>query len=126
MELGASKRTSSAEPLSRRSKNESKNESKQSAARTRAGLVDATVYDFERLERAVSMLAAQHAQATNENALLRDEAALRESRISELEAKLKAAEDRRQAVLGRIDALMTEFDRLETLPADSHQDPHGV
>ena len=136
MELGASKRTSPAKPLSRpSSQSNSKHDSsqprsrseagEQQSTRARTGLVDATVYDFERLERAVDSLAEQHEQVKHENVLLRDEAELREARIGELEAKLKAAEDRRQTVLGRIDALMTELDRLDDLSVEPIGDPDG-
>jgi chromosome segregation ATPase len=132
MELRASKRTSPAKPLSPQPSGKQSKQSTskrdsggQQSTRGRPGLVDATVYDFERLERAVASLAEQHEQAKRENARLRNEAELREARVGELEAKLKAAEDRRQAVLGRIDALMSELDRLDGLSVDSHGDSEG-
>ncbi len=125
MGLRASKRTSAADqtsPPSNSSQSNSHSGSKRApqpdrsatddvgGADRKSTLVDASVYDFERLERAVRSLALEHERAKLENAALRRAASLREARIAELEKKLASADQRRLSVLERIDSLMASFD----------------
>jgi hypothetical protein len=132
MGLRASKRTSTAERMPSPSKSTSKpasnsqtSASASAASATKAahsansagasdqpGLVDATVYDFERLERAIAALADEHERTKLENLALRRATTLREARIAELEGKLRMADERRLSVLDQIDAMMTGLDAL--------------
>jgi chromosome segregation ATPase len=77
------------------------------------GLVDATQYDFERLERAVSELATSHDVLHRENATLREHLEERDGRLQRLEGELASADERRHQIAARLDALIEELDRLD-------------
>lgn len=79
----------------------------------RPELVDATRYDFDRLERAVSELAHQHALMQDENAALQTRLALRDATIQELESELEVLGRRRAAAIERVNRLVAELDRLD-------------
>jgi chromosome segregation ATPase len=79
----------------------------------KAALVDATRYDFERLERALAQLVEQQAQLLVENDTLREQVEDRELRIHRLESELDESNSRRHKAMERLDALITELDRLD-------------
>ena len=70
-------------------------------------------YDFERLERVVSELAAAYRHQRAENAGLRRELERRSQRIRALDGKLLEANQKRQDVVKRIDELIAQIDHLD-------------
>jgi len=72
-----------------------------------------STYDWERLERAVRMLAAQHATLRSELSSLRADLGVRNQRIRTLEAQLLDANQRRQDTSKRIDELIAQLDQLD-------------
>jgi hypothetical protein len=70
-------------------------------------------YDFERLERVVSELAAAYRRQRVENATLRREIQQRNQRIRFLDGKLLEANQKRQDVAKRIDELIGQIDQLD-------------
>ena len=80
----------------------------------RPELVDATRYDLDRLERAVSELAQQYAQMRDDNATLNASLDLRDARIQELESNLESLGQRRRTAIERVDRLVAELDRLDS------------
>ena len=72
-----------------------------------------TVYDFDRLERAVAALIAQHEQMQKESSDLRRALAGRDQRIEALEGQLLDANQRRQDTGKRIDELIAQLDQLD-------------
>lgn len=79
----------------------------------RPELVDATQYDFDRLERAVSDLARQQLELSETNEELRATLAQRDSAIEKLESEVDRLGKRRQAAVQRLDGLVEELDRLD-------------
>jgi septal ring factor EnvC (AmiA/AmiB activator) len=71
------------------------------------------VYDFDRLERAVSDLAEAHRRQRDENAVLRRKLEEQARRLRALEGQLLDANQRRQDVAKRIDELISQLDHLE-------------
>jgi|ETNmetMinimDraft_26_1059896.scaffolds.fasta_scaffold132857_1 hypothetical protein len=84
----------------------------------RPGLVDATIYDMDRLERVVVALTRQHRalqqQGDDREKLLEQ----REARICELEAKVEEFMNRRADALERLDRVIAELGRLEARAGD--------
>jgi hypothetical protein len=70
-------------------------------------------YDFERLEHAVSQLAAACRHQREENASLRRELEHRSQKIRALDSKLLVANQKRQDVAKRIDELISQIDQLD-------------
>jgi chromosome segregation ATPase len=70
-------------------------------------------FDFERLEKVVSELAASYRHQRAENATLRRELEQRSQRIRALDGKLLEANQKRQDVLKRIDELIAQIDQLD-------------
>lgn len=83
----------------------------------RPELVDASHYDFDRLERAVSDLARQHLELSDANEALRATLAEKDSVIQELESEIDRLGSRRQAAVQRLDGLVEELDRLDAVLA---------
>lgn len=81
----------------------------------RPGLVDATRYDLDRLERAIRQVLAQQQQLADENEALRRALHTREADVERLEGELSASRERREQALKRVDALIAELDRLDGL-----------
>jgi hypothetical protein len=79
----------------------------------RANLIDATQYDFERLERAVRLLSEQQQALLAENQALRDQLEDGERRVHRLESELDDSNGRRRKAMERMDALIRELDRLD-------------
>ena len=79
----------------------------------RPELVDATHYDFDRLERAITGLVSQQRTLLAENEMLRQKLGDRDAEVERLENELRAAIGRRKNALERIDALIDELDRLD-------------
>lgn len=112
MELGASRRALSREGSARDSE---PRETGESASRggERAGLVDATSYDFERLERAVGQLIEQQRLLLLENESLREKLRDRGQQVEQLEAELAESNGRREKAMERLDALIAELEVLD-------------
>ena len=70
-------------------------------------------YDWDRLERALSALAAQHEALRNEVRALRGDLGERNQRIRVLEAQLLEANQRRQDTCKRVDELIAQLDQLD-------------
>src|SRR5512134_1775822 len=70
-------------------------------------------YDWDRLERAVGALAAQHEALRNEVRALRLDVGERNQRIRSLEAQLLDANQRRQDTCKRVDELIAQLDALD-------------
>lgn len=117
MELGASRRALSRERRAadggRSDPSGARAETVQGRQGEKAALVDATRYDFERLERALAQLVEQQAQLLVENDTLREQVEDRELRIHRLESELDESNSRRHKAMERLDALITELDRLD-------------
>ena len=79
----------------------------------RPELVDATHYDFDRLERAVSDLARRQLELSDANESLLATLAEKDSLIQKLESEIDLQGKRRQAALQRLDGLVEELDRLD-------------
>ena len=73
----------------------------------------APVYDWNRLERAVGALAAQHEALRKEVRALRGDVGERNQRIRVLEAQLLEANQRRQDTCKRVDELIAQLDQLD-------------
>lgn len=69
--------------------------------------------EFDRLERAVSLLAERHGEALREVARLRERLEDREGRIRELDERVLDMNQRRQDVAKRIDDLVAQILLLE-------------
>ena len=81
---------------------------KDSRART-----DSSSYDWDRLERAVAALVAQHGALRTKIRALTLELAERDSRIRGLETQLLQANQRRSDTSKRIDELIAQLDELD-------------
>ena len=71
------------------------------------------VYDFKRLERAVSSLARAYRSAQEDKGALRRRVEEQNRHIRSLEGRLLEANQRRQDVAKRIDELVAQLDHLE-------------
>jgi septal ring factor EnvC (AmiA/AmiB activator) len=81
-----------------------------------AGIVAAesdAAYDFDRLERAITVLLDSTERLRHENRHLREQLASRAQRIQSLESELRQANQRRQDVAKRIDELIAQIDQLD-------------
>ena len=76
-------------------------------------------HDWDRLERAVGALAAQHEALRNEVRALRGDLGERNQRIRVLEAQLLEANQRRQDTCKRVDELIAQLDQLDAQLATS-------
>jgi chromosome segregation ATPase len=74
---------------------------------------DATMSDWERLEKAVLELADRYAALTRDNVELKAALRERDQRIAELEAQLRAGNQLRRDVAKRIDDLVGQIDQIE-------------
>ena len=72
-----------------------------------------SAYDWDRLERAVGTLSAQHEALRNEVRALRGDLGERNQRIRVLEAQLLEANQRRQDTCKRVDELIAQLDQLD-------------
>jgi chromosome segregation ATPase len=72
-----------------------------------------TLYDFERLERAVRALVERGDRLQAENQGLRAKLSARDRRIRRLDEKLLETNQRRQDALKRIDNLIAQLDLLD-------------
>jgi chromosome segregation ATPase len=70
-------------------------------------------YDFERLERAVAALVADHEHLRSDMAALRGELHEKNQRIRHLDAQVLEANQRRQDVGKHIDELIAQIDQLD-------------
>jgi chromosome segregation ATPase len=73
----------------------------------------ASAYDWDRLERAIGALVAQHEALRKELSELRSDLGERNHRIRVLETQLLEANQRRQDTTKRIDELIAQLDQLE-------------
>ncbi len=71
------------------------------------------LYDFDRLERAVSALASSQEQLRLENLDLRHKLSERERELRGLDAQLLDSNQRRQDAIKRIDDLIAQLDQLD-------------
>jgi len=78
-----------------------------------------TVYDWDRLERAVGVLVAQHESLRKELRAMRTDLGERNHRIRQLEAQLLEANQRRQDTCKRVDELIAQLDQLDAQLANS-------
>jgi chromosome segregation ATPase len=74
---------------------------------------DSSIYDWDRLERAVGALAAQHDALRSKIRALTLEIGERDSRIRGLEAQLLQGNQRRSDAYKRIDELIAQLDELD-------------
>jgi chromosome segregation ATPase len=74
---------------------------------------DSPAYDWDRLERAVGALVAQHDALRSKVRALTLELGERDSRIRGLEAQLLQANQRRSDTSKRIDELIAQLDELD-------------
>lgn len=72
-----------------------------------------SVYDFARLEAAVTALAAVCGDQREANAQLRNELEEQRRRIRVLEGQLLEANQKRQDVAKRVDELISQLDHLD-------------
>jgi chromosome segregation ATPase len=79
----------------------------------RPELIDATHYDFDRLEHVVARLLEQHRTLQQENEALRARLRARDGEVERLESELQTALERRKQAIERVDALLGELDRLD-------------
>jgi len=111
-------------PAARKSQATGQGASKSASARKKQGargavqelpadLAERPRHDFERLERAVVTLVDRHALLSKENLSLEARLQEREQRVKELEAELEEAGARRQRATERLDALISDLDRLD-------------
>lgn len=70
-------------------------------------------YDFDRLERVVKALVAEHRRLRGANAGLRDELRDRNAQLKTLEGRLLEANQKRQDVAKRIDELIAQIGELD-------------
>jgi chromosome segregation ATPase len=82
---------------------------------------DSSAYDWDRLERAVGALVAQHDVLRTKVHMLTLELGERDSRIRGLEAQLLQANQRRSDAYKRIDELIAQLDELDAQL--DHADP---
>ena len=71
------------------------------------------VYDFDRLESAISALVKSQGQLRDENAELRRQLEESHGRVRTLDSELLAANQRRQDAYKRIDELIAHLDQLD-------------
>lgn len=115
MTLGAS-RTATQRDARPNSAGAAKNADSPSAsedAGSRPELVDASKYDIDRLERAVTGLVFQQRALIEEQEGLRDQLAGRDREIERLENELRLADERRREALTRVESLIGDLDRLD-------------
>jgi len=74
---------------------------------------DASRFDFDRLERAVSFLLAEHERLSTEKAALLEELVERESRITSLEAKHDRERSKRAAAVEGVDKILARLEQLQ-------------
>jgi chromosome segregation ATPase len=127
MELGASRQARHPEQSTRRDGRGGASDATGAATTERAseagitdsdrhpGLVDATRYDLDRLERAIRQVLAQQQRLVDENESLRRRLQGRDAEVERLESELAASRQRREQALKRVDALIAELDRLDGL-----------
>lgn len=89
---------------------------------SRPELIDATQYDFDRLQRAIASLVAQQRALVEENEALRVGIVDRNAEVERLAAELRGAVERRKHALERVDALIDELDRLDSRLDDAMVD----
>jgi predicted nuclease with TOPRIM domain len=70
-------------------------------------------YDYPRLQRAVEALLDVHEQLRAENTELRAALASGDERVHDLEAALRDQQQRRAAAIARIDALVSQLEKLD-------------
>ena len=70
-------------------------------------------YDFERLERSVEYLLKDHERLSTEREALLAELIEREHRVTVLESKLAAADQRRASALESVDRILARLEVLE-------------
>ena len=87
------------------------------------GIRPSSAYDWDRLERAVGTLVAQHATLRKELSSLREDLGDRNRRIRILEAQLLEANQRRQDTSKRIDELIAQLDQLDVQLASAEPNP---
>ena len=74
---------------------------------------DASRFDFDRLERAVSFLLEEHERLSTEKGALLEELVERESRITSLEAKLEGERSRRASAVEGVDNILARLEQLQ-------------
>jgi chromosome segregation ATPase len=72
-----------------------------------------SVYDWDRLERAVRALVEKTESLQQQLQTLRDDAGKREARIRSLEVQILDANQRRQDTTKRLDELIAQLDQLD-------------
>jgi septal ring factor EnvC (AmiA/AmiB activator) len=72
-----------------------------------------SVYDFQRLERAVTALAEAHRRQCEQAGALRRKVEEKTRRIRSLEGQLLEANQRRQDVTKRVDEMIAQLDHLD-------------
>lgn len=70
-------------------------------------------FDFDRLERAVEFLLAEHQRLTSEHAELLEELVTREHRILSLEESLEQARTQRRRAAESVDKILNRIEQLQ-------------
>ena len=87
--------------------------SEKAAAASKPELVDATRYDFERLESVVTDLVLRHRALQDENSALREQIAGGLAREQQLEAELADLRARRERSRARLDKMLDDLGKME-------------
>ena len=74
---------------------------------------EASRFDFDRLERAVSFLIEEHQRLSSEKAALLEELVDREARITSLEAKLENERSLRSTAVEGVDKILARLEQLQ-------------
>ncbi|MCS5637395.1 MAG: cell division protein ZapB [Myxococcota bacterium] len=85
----------------------------EAAPASKPELFDATRYDFERLEAAVTDLVDRHRALQRENSALRQEIAERAARAQQLEAEVDELRSRRERSRARLDKMLADLGQME-------------
>ena len=74
---------------------------------------DAKRFDYERLERSIAFLIAEHERLSTEKAALLEELVDREARLTSLEAKLERERATRAAAVEGVDKILARLEQLQ-------------
>ena len=78
-----------------------------------AKVEESGLYDFERLERAVTFLLAEHERLSSEKAELLEELVKREQRLTALESQLSTERERRTTAVEGVDKILGRLEQLK-------------
>lgn len=85
----------------------------QAKAASKPELIDATRYDFERLEAVVTGLVHRHRALQVENSALREQIAERDARARQVEVEVEDLRSRRERSRARLDKMLADLGQME-------------